>query len=87
MESKDLPITCSDLIYQVLLLFLIYINVLHDLAQFISLQTNLLISNKSIKTIQTQINHDLKCLFIFGHITNNVQEKPGDKLKPMGYKN
>ena len=49
------------------LLFLIYINDLHNAIKFSTVHhfaddTNLLISNVSIKTIQTQINLDLKYL-------------------------
>ena len=46
------------------LLFLIYINDLHTAINFSTVHqfandTNLLISNESIKTVQTQINLDL----------------------------
>ena len=49
------------------LLFLIYINDLHYAIKFSTVHqfvddTNLLISNESIKTVQTQINLDLKYL-------------------------
>ena len=49
------------------LLFLIYINDLHNAINFSTVHqfaddTNLLISNESIKTVQTQINLDLKYL-------------------------
>ena len=49
------------------LLFLIYINDLHNAIKFSTVHhfaddTNLLVSNVSIKTMQTQINLDLKYL-------------------------
>ena len=43
------------------LIFLIYINKLHNAIKFAN-YINLLISNESIKTVQTQINLDLKYL-------------------------
>ena len=49
------------------LLFLIYVNNLHNAIKFSTVHqfandTNFLISNESIKTVQTQINLDLKYL-------------------------
>ena len=70
INSSNLPITCGVPQGSILgpLLFIIYINDMHDAIQFSKVHhfaddTNLLFSHKNLKILRKRVNMDLKLLF------------------------